>query len=484
MPLQAQSNNIYCNSNLVKTWGAPGYLSLPPVSPAAFRSLSDPNTVGSVASADFVSLSTSTHNLFTVASGQTSQGLAWLDLEEEEDNDPEGVRGFLCIAPILDRNAKANSLPFVLHCYSQWAITTVFEPLKIVHTLREQVISQFSSEDTRTRTVLIANVMNMFAKNCAIDGPRKSILNHLALDLQKSGSSFMASPPSLPLELDRKNAIQRLDSMLEILGLQMDTQPLRDSTRSLTYTASIFRRACSEPPGKPINLPNILLGPSINLRYFATIDIFMSVITGQSTHFQYEVPFSLELCEQMYQWQLRGNYGLQWLYGFPDQFIMLFAWINTLSETPGAGNDAGLISWIENQLPQIKVAIDESGDPSLRIGRMVLCKVDARDSRVVSAQKGFMRLVRGVKAGRMPDVHLVTSMLVAGVATIEERDRETLRQRILNVRECADRGTGGNDIMMNLEDIWARTMDEGRAAVWLDLRIAYSRLTGSLATYV
>ncbi|KAJ1311882.1 hypothetical protein OPQ81_010341 [Rhizoctonia solani] len=394
----------------------------------------------------------------------------------------------------MDKSIKENTLPFVLYCYSQWAITSLFEPRKIIDTMRDQVVAQFSSENTRTRTILIANAMNMFVKNLTIDGPRKSIVYHLASEVKKNGAAFIATPPSFVPVLDRQNAIRILDNMLEILGLQLETQNTWDCIHSLENAAPVFRRACPDLPGRPINLPNLLLDLSLNPRYFATLDIVIALVTGLPTLFQYEVPFSLELCERTYQWQMRGNYGLQWLYGFPDQFIMLFAWINTLSETPGAGDNPELITWIERQLPLIKVAIDESGDPFLRIRRivvleswrfaafiylyMVLCKTNAHDPRVIRAQKGFMRLVREVKPGRNPDLHLITVMLVAGVVTTEEQDQETIRQRILNVRGCVERGTFGNDIMLRLEDVWARTRDEGRAAVWSDLRIACFRVTG------
>ncbi|KAJ1311886.1 hypothetical protein OPQ81_010345 [Rhizoctonia solani] len=480
------SNKIYSDLSPIAPRAAANSLSLPSISPVALPGINPTSALPS--SSDFVLVPA---GMIPPISGSSSQLATF---EDDADDDPEGVRAMLCTVPTVDKNLKENSLPFVLHCYSQWAIASVFEPLKVIDAMRDQVIAQFSSENTRTRTILIANVMNMFVKNLAIDGPRKTILNHLALDVQQSGAAFMATPPSFVPVLDRQNAIRTLDSMLEIVGLQLDTHPTSDCIRSLENAAPVFRRACLDLPGRPINLPNLLLDLSLNLRHFATIDIIMSVITGLPTRFRYEVPFSLELCERIYRWQRQGNYGLQWLYGLPDQFIMLFAWINTLSETPGANDNKELIAWIEKQLSQIKVAIDQSGDPFLRIGRMVvleswrytvliylymvLCKASADDPRVICAQKGFMRLVQGVKSGRNPDAYLIISMIVAGVATIEERDRSFLRQRILSVREYSEPGTAGNDNMLMLEDIWARTRKEGRAAVWSDLRKACFRVTG------
>ncbi|KDN40547.1 hypothetical protein RSAG8_08019, partial [Rhizoctonia solani AG-8 WAC10335] len=156
---------------------------------------------------------------------------------------------------------------------------------------------------------------------------------------------------------------------------------------------SIF--ACSEPPGQPLNLANMLLDPGLNLRHFVSVDIMTSVTTGRPTCFKYEIAFSAEPCERMFQ--LQENCGLHWLHGLPDQFIMILAWINSLCEIPGEGVDAELITWIETEILQVKITLDQSEDPALRIGRtavreawrnatliylyMVLCKANASDHR-------------------------------------------------------------------------------------------------------
>jgi hypothetical protein len=67
--------------------------------------------------------------------------------------------------------------------------------------------------------------------------------------------------------------------------------------------------------------------------------------------------------------QLQENYGLQWLHGLPDQFIMIFAWINSLYETQGAGVNIELINRIETEVDRVKIVTSSSGDPSLKIAR-------------------------------------------------------------------------------------------------------------------
>ncbi|KAJ1304075.1 hypothetical protein OPQ81_008480 [Rhizoctonia solani] len=413
--LGTSSNEICPNSNVVVPRGSVNPIFQPsafPFHPWQQLPVLD-LTSSSLASPDPALL---TAGVIPVTTSLTPQELTmpWYKSEyQDQASDPEGVRPLLCTVLTLDKNVKDNTLPFVLHCYSQWAIARVFEPLKIAHAMREQVISQFSSKNTRTRTILIANVMDIFAKKLAIDGARKFILDQLVSDALTSGSSFMAETPSEP-SLDRFNAMRTLGNMLETFALQIFTQPLAVCIQTLDCAAPIFRRACSEPAGQLVNLPNILLESNINLPYFANLDIIQSVTTGRPTYFQYEVPFSLEFTDL----PLHGAHII------------------------------------------------------------VLCKADAQDPRVIKAHRGFMRLVRGVKPRRNPDAHLSPPMVIAGVVTTKERDRETLRQRILGVQEFREQGTVGNDYMLQLEDVWARTRDEGRPAVWYDLRIACFRITG------
>ncbi|CAE6440884.1 unnamed protein product [Rhizoctonia solani] len=392
----------------------------------------------------------------------------------------------------MDKNLKENTLPFVLQSYSQWALASIFEPLKVVHTMRDHVIQQFLSEDARTRIILIANVMSMSAKNPVVDETGASILAHLISSIQENIRSFLAAPPSHILAVDRRNARCVLENSMEVMTLQLFMGPMATGIQIIEDVAPVFRRACPGSPDQPLQLANILLEPELNLRHFVTADILTNILTGRPTCFKYEVAFSGELWERMLQ--LQGDYGLQCLQGLPDQFIMIFAWIYSLSEIPGASADTSLITWIESEIIQVRAVPGQLEDPALRIGRaavregwrsaaliylyMVLGGADASDPRVVRAVKNFMRLVNGTKPGRIPDTHFSNAMVLIGVAACKERDRSVLRQRILNVPECSVPGTAGHATVLQLEDIWARTKNEGRAAVWADMRIANFRVIG------
>ncbi|CAE6383326.1 unnamed protein product [Rhizoctonia solani] len=415
---------------------------------------------------------------------------------EEDDLDPEGIYTILCTAPIVDNNLKENTLGFVLQSYSRWAIVAIFEPLKIARTVKERIIRQFSSEDTRMRCILRANVMDMFGRQLLVDETRSLIVARLISEVRENSSAFLvqSSYGGFASELARDDAMRVLDSTLELMTLQIYTQPMAACIQLLEDAAPVFRRACSEPLGQPLDLLGTLLETDLNIRHYATIDIMTSALTGRATLFKYRLPFSFELSERVFRAQ--EDCGLYWLHGLPDQFIIMIAWINSLCETPEYRTNSELITQIEETLQQIRININQPSDSALRIGRtvvqecwryamlvylyMVLCGANANDPRVVRAQKGFMRLAKGIKPGRNPDAFLVSPMIIVGVATSKERDRGILRQRVLNLREYATPSTAGNDSWIQVEDVWARSKAEGRAAVWSDLRIACFRVSDDL----
>ncbi|CAE6438146.1 hypothetical protein ACGC1H_001984 [Rhizoctonia solani] len=414
--------------------------------------------------------------------------------EPGDDEDLEGVKKIFCQTPLgLDRTVDSNSLPFVLQSFAQWFPLAVFDPLKIIHAAKDAIISQFSQSPTaHSRLLLISELMNMLTKSWTLDERGKRRLQLLRGEIRQNVTGYQAQrwPVS---EEERQRANTALDHTLELISIQVVTSPLSATLHLLQSAAPVFLSAC--PPPHPPHLSEILLEPGINLRNFAAADITTSVTTGKPLLCRYHIPWSLELCDDFMK--KRENQGLQWLLGIPDEFIMLFGYMTGLkqdSEATGTPVSARIVENIEEDMKAIKILPCESRDPSLVIGRMVvqecwreavfiylymaLCGAHALDPRVEKAQKGFMKLLNGIRPGRNPDAFLVIQMLIAGMATTKISHRQVIRSRILGLPECANPNTAGNDSLLMLEDVWTRTELAGRAARWQDLREACRRITG------
>jgi hypothetical protein len=85
------------------------------------------------------------------------------------------------------------------------------------------------------------------------------------------------------------------------------------------------------------------------------------------------VPWSLDLCKRFTK--TGEDQGLQWKFGIPDQFILLFGYMDGLKENATATAtpvDPRVIEQIEEDISRIIIPPCKGRDASLAIGRMVV----------------------------------------------------------------------------------------------------------------
>jgi hypothetical protein len=104
---------------------------------------------------------------------------------------------------------------------SQWAVVRLFDPLEVVQGMRDRVVQRFSSEDTRIKTILLANAMKEFAQHLVIDNKSARILTTLGLDVQRAGSYFTAKLSKSVVDVDRQRAMRVLDCAFEVRVLSL-----------------------------------------------------------------------------------------------------------------------------------------------------------------------------------------------------------------------------------------------------------------------
>ncbi|CAE6447133.1 unnamed protein product [Rhizoctonia solani] len=409
----------------------------------------------------------------------------------DNGDDPEGIRAIICRSPTPDPNTQSNALPFVLQSYAHWVNFVAFEPLKVAGMIREGVIMQFtSSPEVRTRVCLTANVISRLSKNPELCPRGTSIVLMLRSQAHQHIKDFRSKGFASERSIDMQSAHRALDSMMEMILIQRYSSPLSNLVALMEAAAPVFRRACPEPPERLVNLPNILASPGLNLQHFSATDVIIAAATSRPMFFKYDVTCTPETYAQL----VKGDYGLQWLHGVPDYFIVLLAWINILHEDYGNGVDQKYVAEIERQVRSVKIKSGFTPDPSFLVLRfavqecwrqtvyvylyMALCGAQADDPRVARAVRSFVHIVNGIKTGRNPDSFLFIPIMVVGGFAYRERDRSILRQRMEGLRECANPSAASYDCLEVMKDIWLRTRAENRPAVWSDIRVSYSKITG------
>ncbi|KAF8752254.1 hypothetical protein RHS01_07984 [Rhizoctonia solani] len=335
------------------------------------------------------------------------------------DEDSEGQASHVCYAH-PDANVEANALPFVLQSYAQWVNFMVFDPKNVVHVIREVVIAQFSSsQEIRTRVILLSNVFGALGKSPA----------------HQSIARFTSGKPNTQREVDMMNALKSIDLMMEVILLRRFGGSISTIVGLMEAAAPVFQRACPDPPGHLINLPSILISPSINLRHYAETDIMTATLLARPMFIRYNVVYTPEINELFTAQQA----GLHWLHGIPDQLIILLAWINMLYADFGTNVDPLLSpksrwKWRKSKLPQAP--------------RMILSILFAEDPRVVKFVKRFMRFLGGVKPARNVDTFLSLPIMFIGTFVSRKQDRDLLFRRLTTMQECTMPGRAGHDCLM------------------------------------
>ncbi|CAE6402657.1 unnamed protein product [Rhizoctonia solani] len=411
------------------------------------------------------------------------------DSESEYDG-YEGAEQTMCIAPTMDPNTRDNTLPFVLQCYARWVNLAVFDPRNVVDLLKNSIIEQFMrSQGERTRIILLANVIGILGKTINLNSKTLSLVSFLRTEAHEKLAKFVSPRSEDNHEVGMRDALLVLDFMTEVILIQRYCSPITTALGLMEAAGPVFRRACPEPPGEPVNLPRVLAS-GINLRHFATNDVIVSITTGRPMIIRYDVTYPPDILPQITD----RHYGLRWLHGISDQCIILLARINILSEDSGFLVNQDIVAEIENDIQNAWCPSESSDEPLLTIMKylvrecwvitmhvylyMVLCRRSANDPEVVKLVNSFIRLLESVRPSRMPDSFLCIPMIIVGVSAFRKVDRAVIRRRMLGLQEVATPGACGYDALSTVLDVWSSADLENRPAVWSDLRVATYRVTG------
>ncbi|QRV78223.1 Fungal specific transcription factor domain [Ceratobasidium sp. AG-Ba] len=441
---------------------------------------------------DFSSLGASIISLPTSSHG--SMGTSNVEQDDDssvasEDSETEAVMSLVTPALPLDRNARGNALPFVLSSYLRWMSQTMFEPLVVAHWMRDLLIQRYNmSDDSRRGALLVATVLESIDKDPGLSleqfPPLMAFRNRVNLKLRASESGQESS-------YDTNMAA--LEDLQELVLVQSRLAPISYMIRVFGDIARVYRRVCSYSTGEPVRLLSQLLHPNSILRHFPAMDLYLALCVGRSTYLQYDTTPIPGLSNDPLE---LNNIGLQRVHGLPDQFLVMLARMNNLRDDFGPNVDPQIVQELETEIENFQPVLDESPDPHLRIARMAVhelwrlvmyiylymgvCGVSNEDIRVEGVMKKFTKLIFRIKPGRRPDYFMLGQMIVAGMAARKERDRFIIEQRMLSVRECARPGTGANDSLKMLLEVWRMSDSQGRPTVWSDLGTACSIVAGDI----
>ncbi|CAE6513543.1 unnamed protein product [Rhizoctonia solani] len=419
-----------------------------------------------------------------------NRAVGYRDLNDPEDSqDAREVGAKLCDSLALDKKVKSNTLPFVLQSYALWMKQFLFEPVRIIPLAREYTVEEYSQgPQARWRMTTISNAVR------AITGSTGYTLEDLEVLQSYMNQGFTDTTSNFGEDraADRLQALTAMSTTYELISVVVKVLPLSKLVKTMETVAPIFRRACTEPGDRPVNLPNLLANINVGLEYYATVDVILSTVIGRPMNFRYDTTYTLGVYESIFD--IENGPGTRWVYGVPDRLLIIFARMNALLEEFGSGVDPNVIKELEKEIKEVKAVVLASADTGLAFARSVvqecwrqiafiylymgLCGADSHDARVIRANENFMSMFIRTKPGRIPDSFLVFPLPILGIATRLPNDQELLKRRMLALPECARKGTAGNQFIRMLDCMWNLANKSGRPTTWADLRLASLYVAG------
>ncbi|QRV92963.1 Fungal specific transcription factor domain [Ceratobasidium sp. AG-Ba] len=406
---------------------------------------------------------------------------------ECDEEDSEGLMGSIIPTLALDRNARSNSLPFILSSYLRWMTRRLFEPMAKAHMVKDLLSFRCTISNTlRDTAMLIANYMDTLGRKSELALSASSVTAQLEGFVCRQlawAKSSLKSPP----EAFQDDALMVLAHVYEITMTLSLSSSIAFQTKLLDQTVPVYRIVHFETLETLAAFRFRFLHPHSGHPHTPETDILLSLITCRPMVFQYDTA----IYSQRYN---ASQVGLQWRIGLPDEFLVMLCQMNKLLQERALSIDSTLTGYLEARINNFEPKLDRTPDSCLYVTRLMvqecwrhfmyiylymgLCGANSHDVRVEKALKQLIKLLNKIKPGRIPDIFLVTPISLAGMAAHDEGDREAIRWRIRGIYEYSQPDTYVRNAADIIEVVWATADRENRPAIWRDLRYACRVITG------
>ncbi|KAH7345509.1 hypothetical protein B0J17DRAFT_42194 [Rhizoctonia solani] len=405
------------------------------------------------------------------------------------DEDPEGVVSVVCRQLVLDKTAESNALPFLLQSYATWVRRRVLEPQKVASIAQDFVFSHFGDGDqSRLIIGLLGNIGSKMGSLDHVEGGHNFMLSTL-YNVVRGRLRAVKSHPNP----ERSGLVKALGCTMETIFMYFYLGPLSAAMTLRQEAASIFRQLCHEPSGVPIALNSLLQHPLSWAGRYAHTDIVFSIVTDMPTLLRYKVnlpdsqPSNSDPSTQ-------SDGIIQWIYGIPNQLILLLAKMKTMRQDGLRPNQVTVAS-LERGIRDLRQYNGSSSERFLAIIRfvvqecwrqaayvylyMAVCGDSSDTPRVQDAFKRYMKLLGRTTPGRLPDEFLKMTFHLVLPAALRKCDRDVIRQRVLGLFERDRINVTHLTLAYVTEDYWAQADAEGRPVVWSDLTLSRKRVLGA-----
>ncbi|CAE6498933.1 unnamed protein product, partial [Rhizoctonia solani] len=271
----------------------------------------------------------------------------------------------------------------------------------------------------------------------------------------------------------------RLAGITELAGFKFmtsDNAAGYDLTRKATPT--LLRLAYCYPEiwteKGMISPSRVMLHNKYEVFNFIWVDNIAAMVLGTSTFLPYDTTATAH----------RSQFGMEWIWGCPEEFIIQCARINMIRSSEEGQRNSGQWKNIESEIIEWEPVVEQSNDSRDTVARlavqeswrhamliylyMAVCGVNSADPRVDLSLNQIVKLVGTVKHTDSFDRHLFVPCLLVGACARRESQRALVEKKLSSLRATKMWVLRSADFTSVLEHLWHGTAKDGRATTWGD----------------
>ncbi|KAG8701849.1 hypothetical protein FRC08_003860 [Ceratobasidium sp. 394] len=279
----------------------------------------------------------------------------------------------------------------------------------------------------------------------------------------------------------------RLTGMIDLASLKFITADNASGYSLMKHAAPVFQQVARFYPViwtrlGAISLPRAINLPNPEIGHFVWMDTIAAFIFGTRPLVHYDTTSeSIKL----------GNRQFEWIYGCPEEFVVLLGRINAGRSSFGfkqSGSPANAWLNLETEIKDWIPFVDQSSESCISIVRLAvhecwrhvsfiylymgICGVNSADPRIDRSVRQIVQLLSTVKHRDSIDRHLFVPCLIAGIAARLEKQRSLVRKRIASFSAVKIWVLQGADFKSVLDHLWHGAAKGGRPVVWNDYVIS------------
>ncbi|KAG8696909.1 hypothetical protein FRC11_000397, partial [Ceratobasidium sp. 423] len=384
-----------------------------------------------------------------------------------DELDPEGAIPTFrqSVTALTQRIAPEPLFQDVCYFYSTFLIRIFYDYALIPGSFADWIYQRFNTSNTSKYAML--STAALFRSDF-----ERSIMTPTWRACAKELYSLAIRQLTHDLEDARLSPREKLTGLVEVMNYEYHSGRFSDYYSHGILAVPLVKAIVGSDTIDFLNIRGIHM---FDVNFWAWCDILDSMATSRPTWFKYESDLERAAQPGTEESGACEDKGIEWIYGCPNVVAVLLARTSSLRHAKLPEEEKWLQgAELEQLIRNWQLQPVGARGPLLRVTRVgaqevwrhagilyvhhAILKSDPSHPSVRDSVKNIIKIASMLKPGGTPDSFLVVPYFLAGFYATTQKDRYTLKSRVLN----SGNGQFLRLLASNLEELWKETDSTGR----------------------